>query len=154
MATLLSLTASAYARRELPGDIETLLDALESRLGVDVPLRDLLVADPYAALVEPGTTGVRIGRTLVNGDACEHYALRNREVDWQIWIAAEGPALPCRLVVVDRGAPGMPRAVRECLAWNLSPQLDPETFSFTAPADAHEVVWLERPAAAPAAGTR
>jgi hypothetical protein len=155
VATLLSLTANAYARSAVPGgDIDTVLETLEARLGVEVPLRDLLAADPYAALVEPGTTGVRIGRTLVNGAPCDHYALRNRDVDWQIWIAAEEPALPCRLVVVDRGAPGALRTVLEFLDWDLSPQLDAETFTFAAPTDAREVVWLQRPPTSNAAERR
>ncbi|MGG5890067.1 DUF2092 domain-containing protein [Falsiroseomonas sp. HC035] len=154
VATLLSLTANAYARRAIPGDIDTMLEALETRLGVQVPLRDLLTADPFAALTEDGTTGVPVGRTLVNGVACDQYALRNRHVDWQIWIASEEPRLPCRLVVVERNVPGAPRAVLEFFDWNLAPGLEAETFTFEAPSDAQEVVWLERPASSPAAETR
>jgi hypothetical protein len=144
-ATLLSLTADAYARAEVPGgDIEAFLDALEDRLGVNVPLRDLLAPDPFAALTEARTTGVHVGRTVVNGALCDHYALRNPEVDWQIWIAVGDRPVPCRLAVVDRTAPGAPRAVLEFHEWNLAPRLDDGTFRFVAPAGAKEVPWLER----------
>lgn len=66
-ATLLSLTASAYVRANAPGDLETLFDALEERLGVEIPMRDLLTADPYAVLTGIPTTGVHVRRTVVNG---------------------------------------------------------------------------------------
>lgn len=151
-ATLLSLTANAYARAALPGDTETFLDALEQRLGVELPLRDLLAPDPYAALVGAGTTGVHLGRTLVNGTPCEHYALRNRDVDWQIWIAAGDRPLPCRLVVADRTVAGAPRTVLEFQAWDLRPRLPDRTFVFAAPPGATELPWLERRAAAAVEG--
>ncbi|MGK7871023.1 DUF2092 domain-containing protein [Falsiroseomonas sp. E2-1-a20] len=154
-ATLLSLTANAFARVPMPGDIDEALDALEARLGVDVPVRDVLAANPYAALTEAGTTGVHVGRTIVNGLLCDQYALRNGSVDWQIWIAADEPALPCRLTIVDRAAAGEPRAILEFQDWNLAPHLGDETFIFTAPADAQELTWLERPTlVGPATGIR
>jgi hypothetical protein len=144
-ATLLNLNDNVFARAAMSGDTDAVLQALEDRLGVEIPLRDMLAPDPYAALMEAGTTGVHVGRTVVNGAFCEQYALRNREVDWQIWIAAGEHALPCRLAVVDRAAPGMPRAVLDFQDWNLTPELDDETFTFAAPADAQKVIWLERP---------
>jgi hypothetical protein len=154
-ATLLNLNDNVFARADAAGDIDEFLQTLENRLRVDVPLRDLLASDPYAALTESGTTGVQLGRTIVNGALCEQYALRNRDVDWQIWITVGEPALPCRLAVVDRAVPGMPRSVLEFQDWNLAPGLDDETFSFAAPADAQEVIWLEQPATGgPATETR
>ncbi|WP_165982564.1 DUF2092 domain-containing protein [Dankookia rubra] len=143
-ATLLSLTANAYARAALPGDVEGFLDRLELRLGVQVPVRDLLASDSFAALTEPGTTGARIGRTLVNGAPCDHFMLRNLEVDWQIWIAASGQPLPCRLVAIDRKAPGAPRTVLEFQSWNLKAKLDVADFTFVPPPGATELSWRER----------
>jgi hypothetical protein len=153
-ATLLSLTANAYARAGAPGDLETLFDALEERLGVEIPLRDLLAADPYAVLTGIPTSGVHVGRTVVNGALCEHYALRNSEVDWQVWIAVGERPVPCRLVVVDRTALGSPRSVLEFQDWNLAPRLGDSTFDFVAPANAQQVPWIERSAARPATEVR
>jgi hypothetical protein len=144
-AALLSLTANAYARVPMQGgDIEEFLAALEDRLGVDVSLRDLLAPDPYAALTGAPTTGVHVGRTVVNGALCDQYTLRNPEVDWQIWIAVGERPVPCRLVVSDRATAGAPRAIFEFQDWNLAPRLGDGVFAFVAPAGAHEVPWLER----------
>lgn len=152
--TLLSLTANAYARTDARGDLETLFDALEERLGVEIPMRDLLAADPYAVLTGIPTAGVHVGRTVVNGALCEHYALRNSEVDWQVWIAVGARPVPCRLVVMDRTAPGSPRSILEFQDWNLTPRLGDSTFNFVAPANAQQVPWIERSAARPATEVR
>lgn len=152
--TLLSLTANAYARIDARGDLETLFDALEERLGVEIPMRDLLAADPYAVLTGIPTAGVHVGRTVVNGALCEHYALRNSEVDWQVWIAVGARPVPCRLVVMDRTAPGSPRSILEFQDWNLTPRLGDSTFNFVAPANAQQVPWIERSPARPATEVR
>lgn len=143
-ASLLNLTANAYARAAMPGDIDGFLDRLELRRGVVIPVRDLLAPDPFAALTEPGTTGARIGRTLVNGASCDHFALRNDEVDWQVWIAAAGQPLPCRLVAIDRKAPGAPRTVLEFQRWDLKAKLAPADFTFAPPKGATEIAWRDR----------
>lgn len=146
-ATLFSLTANAFARVAIPGnDIEAFLEALEEQLGVELPLRDLLAADPYAALTAGPTSGVHVGRTVVNGALCDLYALRNGEVDWQIWIAVGARPLPCRMVVIDRTAPTAPRTILEFTEWNLSPRLSNQAFDFVAPVGAQQVAWVARQA--------
>lgn len=146
-ATLFSLTANAFARVAIPGnDIEAFLEALEEQLGVEIPLRDLLAPDPYAALIAAPTSGAHVGRTVVNGALCDQYALRNGEVDWQIWIAVGARPLPCRMVVIDRTAPTAPRTILEFADWNLSPRLANQAFDFVAPADARQVAWIARSA--------
>lgn len=153
-ATLLSLNAQAYARAAVPGDLEDLFEALEERLGVEIPLRDLLARDPFAVLTGIPTTGSYIGRSVVNSALCDHYALRNSEVDWQVWIAVGNRPLPCRLVIADRSAAGAPRSVLEFQNWNLAPALPSNTFNFVAPAGAQEVQWLQQPATRPVTEVR
>lgn len=147
-ATLLSLNATAYAQAAMPGNAEQALAGLETRLGVEIPVRALLSPDPYAAIVGGGIAGAPVGRTLVDGKTCEQHILWNAAVEWQIWISVDAPALPCRMVIIDRRAQGRPRTVLEFQHWNLSPALGEQTFHFVPPPGAISVQWRRPPSAA------
>jgi hypothetical protein len=131
--TVLNPVENVYATTPLHGDIDTAVRWIEGRLGLDIPIQPLLLADPYPALAEPGTTGVYVGRTFVRGVAADQYAFRSPGTDWEIWIETEGRKLPRRISVVDRDAPGQSRVIVELDDWNLSPRLNAQGFKFVPP---------------------
>jgi len=129
-------TQNAYAAGPAAGTLEQTVAWLEDRLGLGVPIRPLLAADPYAALVEDGgTTGVHLGRGVVGKVAVDHYALRNPDADWEIWIEAGLRRLPRRVSVVGRGDRGPSRATIDFEDWNLAPPLPDRAFAFAPPCD-------------------
>lgn len=131
--TVLNPVENVYATTALRGDIDTAIRWIEGRLGVEIPIEPLLLANPYPALAEPGTTGVYVGPTFVHGIATDHYAFRSPGTDWEIWIETEGRKLPRRISVVDREAPGQSRVIVEFDDWNLSPRLNAQGFNFVPP---------------------
>jgi hypothetical protein len=146
--TVLNPDANVYATTPLHGTIDTAIRWIEARLGLDVLIRPLLVADPYPELVEPGTTGVYVGRTFVRGISADHYALHSQGTDWEIWIETGGRKLPRRVSLVNRDAPDQPRAIVEFDDWNLSPTFSESGFTFVPPpgsAQATEVLLPEMP---------
>jgi hypothetical protein len=107
---------------------------LEERLGIEIPVRPLLAADPYAALMAAGsTTGTLVGRSLVRDSVVDHFALRNPSADWEIWLEADPRALPRRVSVVQRKEGGGTRVIMEFSDWNLAPRLPDSAFVFVPP---------------------
>ncbi len=114
--TVLNPDANVYATTPLQGNIDTAIRWIETRLGLDVLIRPLLVADPYPELVEPGTTGVYVITDLraVFPPITTLFAAKG-----QIGKSGsrQGAAKITAMVVslIDRGAPGIsqPRAIVE-----------------------------------------
>lgn len=142
--SVLAPVANTYSSTPLAGSVEQMLAALDERYGIDLPLRPLLANDPAAILLPVGTSGRLLGRSLVGGLACDHYALRNTAADWEIWITAGPQPLPCRVSVVERTTPNAPRLILDFEAWNLRPRLAARDFTFTPPRGAVRVPLLER----------
>ena len=138
--SLVDLTSNSYGQGAFSGSVEALLAALERQFDIDLPVRDLLAPDPYAALVEPGTTGVMVGQTVVGGVICDHFALRSGETDWEIWLEADGRRLPRMLATVDRSLAERPRVVLTFEDWTLEPRLPPGVFSTRRPPGATDIV--------------
>jgi hypothetical protein len=125
---------NAYATSPATGALEQTVAWLEDRLGLGGPIRPLLAADPYAALVQDGeTTGVHVGRGVAGVVAVNHYALHNPDADWEIWIEAGLRPLPKRISVVERGDRGPSRVTIEFDDWNPAPPPPNRAFAFAPP---------------------
>ncbi|MBK3745031.1 DUF2092 domain-containing protein [Paraburkholderia aspalathi] len=105
--TLLGKDANAYTQIELPGTVESLIDALRDKLGRPLPAADLLFPNVYDELMRDVTDVKDLGSGVIGSVECDHLAFRTPEVDWQIWIAQGGQPYPCRYIItstkVDQG---------------------------------------------------
>jgi hypothetical protein len=73
---------------------------------------------------------------------CDHYAFRQEESDWQLWVERSATPLPRKLVITTTGEAAQPQFVA-VLTWNLTPQFDDAMFTFVPPADAHKIALRE-----------
>jgi len=128
-----------YATTAAPGTIDAMLDFLYQDFGVEIPLADLLFADPYASLTEHVQSGVYLGRHSANGQMCDHLLFTQGNVDWQIWIDPGAKPLPRKMVITRKNERGAPEYAAELSGWNLSPSVPDEAFTFKAPAGAKAV---------------
>jgi hypothetical protein len=109
------------------------LVAVASELGLDLPATDLLVADPYAALV-PGVTGSSYhGTAYVQGVECHHLSFREDEVDWQLWVKTGDEPLPMKYVITTKWLTGAPQYSVEMHGWDLAPAIPADRFTFSPP---------------------
>lgn len=138
-AALHDLDANAFGASAFSGSPGGLLQALETRFGMSIPIADLLAEDPYAALVGSGTTGVYVGPTIVDGIVSDHFALRTGDIDWEVWIEASDRAWPRLLSTVDRGVPERPRTTIAFEDWSLSPRFGPGAFDTRPPPGARQL---------------
>lgn len=144
--TVLSPLDNVYAATPFTGGLEEAVVWLERRMGIDIPIRPLLAVDPYAAMLEAGpTTGVRLGRSLLRDAAVEHFALRNPDFDWEIWLDATPAALPRRVSLVERNVDQPARITIDFDEWVLSPRLPDRVFAFVPPPGAVAATMILKP---------
>jgi hypothetical protein len=110
--------------------------------GVELPLGDLLYANPYNALIGRARHGYYIGQSLVGGILCNHLAFRGKDMDWQIWVEEGSTPLPRRIVIIDRQVPGWPKYTATITDWDTSPVLTPDIFTFTPPAGSQKIPFV------------
>lgn len=149
--TLYAPTAKFYASKPSEAaNIAGMLANVEKKFGIDFPLADVFAWDKV------NTANLKEGRFMgvkkVNGQLASHYAFRQKNVDWQIWIAREGAPLPVKYVITTLDVDGHPQYAVN-LKWNTAAKFDGAHFTFAPAKDdaSIEIVALdEKPAAKPA----
>lgn len=139
-------TLSLYAKREnyyasvkVPGTIKEMLAFTEKKYGLEWPLVDLLNPESLAQNVRSGFV---VGEGRVGGVLCDHYAFRQDDVDWQIWIQKGKTPLPRKIVITTKDEEGAPQHAT-VLSWNLSAKFPDSAFQFVAPKRAQKIVFRE-----------
>ena len=63
--------------------------------------------------------------------SCNHFAFREKEIDWQICIQRDGAPLPLKLVITEKGETTQPQHI-SILTWNTTANLSGQNYTFTA----------------------
>lgn len=137
--TLWAKRANYYATVDAPSTIAGLVDQLQDRYGMPVPLSDLFLWGTDESNIAAITSAMDAGPAGINGITCEQYAFRQADFDWQLWIQKGDYPLPCKLVITSKTDEARPQysAVYD---WNLAPSYNDSAFIFDAPDDAQRVV--------------
>ncbi len=146
--SLFDVDKNVYARKDedIPGTITETVDRIEERFGITMPLSDLFVGDPAKSLSDYADWGVYAGVHEVRGAKCHHLAFANDFLEWQVWIAADGPPLPRKLVIVYVDEPGSPRFRAHLTQFDLEADVPDTTFTFTPPDGAKRITIEPAPA--------
>jgi len=119
-----------YATVAAPPTIRETLDKLYVKFGLALPLEDLFRwGDATDTGDEVLDSGFRVRPSTIEGVATDHYAFREGDIDWQIWIQRGEQPLPRKVVIIDRSDPAAP-AYTAVLDWNLSPTFAADAFAF------------------------
>lgn len=119
-----------YATEAAPPTIREMLDKVWDKYGISLPLVDLFRwSDPKESRAEKLISSFYVGPATIDGVATDHYAFRERERDWEIWIERSDHPVPRKLVIVNRSDPARPSYVAR-LNWNVSPTLTADNFTF------------------------
>ena len=132
-----------YSTVAFTGTLAELVDKLQERYAVELPLADLFVWGTPTAPLDKIESALNAGQDFIGDDLCDHYAFRQGNVDWQIWITAGGKPLPRKLVVASRADDARPQSV-SMIEWNLKPTFSDAVFRFTPPAGAKAIEILPR----------
>jgi hypothetical protein len=144
--TVHDLDTNYFASFSAPPTLVGLAEVAENKYGVDLPLADLFAwgtRENDSAL----KSAVDLGPSTVKGTPCRHYALRQNDVDWQIWIQDGDAPLPRRLVITTSSERSEPEH-DVVMSWNLSATFPDKVFIFTPPPGSEKIDFSPVPAAA------
>jgi hypothetical protein len=140
--TLLGKVANAYTQIEVPGTVDHLIDELRDTYGRPLPAADLLVSNPYQALMEEVVDVKDLGSGVIGGTECDWLAFRTPEVDWQIWIAHGERPYPCRYVITTKQVEHSPQYTLDVRNWRTGDDAT-GTFDFESPAGSTKIGFEE-----------
>ncbi len=119
-----------YATIPASGTNGELIETLQSKTGATMPLVDLFLWGADAAAGDEIESAIIVGYGNVNGVKCEHYAFRQKEVDWQICIQQGETPLPLKLVITSKLEAEQPQYV-SVMKWDTAAALDDKAFAYT-----------------------
>lgn len=132
MATLYAPQQKYYSSVEFSETLGVLVAKLEERYGIEIPLYDLFTWGTPAAALDKIESAMNAGQDFIGDDLCDHYAFRQGDIDWQIWITVGDKPLPRKLVITNRADEARPQSVT-LMDWNLKPAFKDTVFTFTPP---------------------
>ena len=136
--TVYSDKVGYFASFAAPGTLAELKDVLERRYALDLPLADLF----YWGTDQDGSSAVQaathVGVANIDGFQCDHYAFRQKDVDWELWIEQGGRPVPRKFVITTTAEKAKPQHSM-VLNWDLTPKLEDHLFTFVAPPNAHQI---------------
>jgi hypothetical protein len=136
--TVFQPTIGYYASFPAPPTLGELVDVLEQKYGIDLPMADLFrlgTNDGQLAAIRGASF---VGYSTVKGSVCSHFAFRQADVDWELWIQEGAQPLPRKLVITTTTEKTQPQHT-SVMTWNLSPTLEDQAFVFTPPANAQRI---------------
>ena len=138
--TVYSPKLGYYASVPAPGTNKEVLDIIYNKFGISLPLEDLFRwgdgsnGDRLKAL----KSAYKVGTATIDGTETDHYAFREEDVDWEVWIQQGNQPLPRKLVIVDRTDPSRPTFVSR-LRWQVNPTFTAADFAFVPDANAKRI---------------
>ena len=161
--TMLDRSLNLYGVMEVPETIDKAFDAVEDRFGIEIPLGDVLVSDPYRNMMDNVETAEDLGKVTVLGTVCNHLAFIGANADCQVWIADGPKPLPRKIVINLKTKAGSPQVTQIFSDWDLVTPIAESVFTFVPPDGANKIVVNPKkaeeeeddaPAAAPATGSK
>ncbi|MGC3963427.1 MAG: DUF2092 domain-containing protein [Rhodocyclaceae bacterium] len=152
--TLYGTQHNYYATVPAPPTIRQLVDDLATKYGIQTPLADLFYwgSEDHDAGADL-TSARKIGDERIGDMVCTHYAFRQPNTDWQLWIRTGAQPLPCKLAIADRSNSERPR-YSVLYRWQPKPTFNASTFRFVPPKGASRIVLAPREGAASSSSAR
>jgi len=132
---------NAYALVKLKQhrDVDQAIEILRDRLGIPMPLSELLMSHPVKSLDDVYDEGFYVGEEQVEGVACEHVAVSNEDNEIEVWVAKADPPLVQRVHIRYVTLEGAPRFTARLSDWSFTPDVADSVFAFDPPAGAERV---------------
>ena len=138
--TVYSPKLGYYASVAAPATNREVLDTIYNKFGIQLPLEDLFRwgdgsnADRIQAL----KSAYEVGSATIDGVPTDHFAFREADVDWEVWIQQGDQPWPRKLVIIDRTDPARPTFTAR-LNWQFNPVFTDADFTFVPDANAKRI---------------
>lgn len=127
-----------YASFDAPSTIGVTLDKARTEYGIEVPLADLFTWGTDQTVRARVKQAMIVRPETITGRTCMHYAFRQDQVDWQLWVEEGAAQLPCKIVITSRVDPSMPQYTA-VLHWDTTTPVSSASLAFSPPAQAHRI---------------
>jgi hypothetical protein len=139
--TVYSPKLGYYASVPAPPTNKEVLDTIYNKFGISLPLEDLFRwGDPSTSedRVRALQSAYKVGTATIDGAETDHYAFREADVDWEVWIQQGDQPFPRKLVIVNRNDPAKP-TFSSRLSWAFNPPFTDADFTFVPDANAKKI---------------
>jgi hypothetical protein len=133
--------AKLYTTLPAKNTIDAIIADASAR-GIDMPVGPFLRTDLYDMVAKAVITGYVIGRVKIYDQDVHQLVFTAPDDDFQVWVTGGETPRFIRAEVVNKDLEGKPRTVIQFLDWDLNPTIAADEFTFTKPADAHEISML------------
>ncbi len=137
--SILDRGRNLFSVAQMPDKLDGALDAAHDQFGIDLPLVDLAISDPYANATARIRTGKYFGMASAMGYNCHHLAFTQDNVDWQVWIQDGPQPLIRKFVITHKNEPGAPEFTALIRSWNMSDRISDSNFVFEPPRGALKI---------------
>jgi len=131
-----------YAKASRPGDLDGAVTYLLSDLKMRLPLAMMFLSRLPFEIEKRVRSVDLVEQSVIMDVPCYHLAARTDEVDFQIWIPAEGEPLPRRIVITYKNDDGQPQFWANFSDWNLAPNPSESLFAFSPAEGVREIPFL------------
>ena len=138
--TVYSPTLGFYASVPAPGTNKEVLETIYNKFGISLPLEDLFRWGDGSQneRIQELKSAYEVGTATIDGVQTDHFAFREPNIDWEVWIQQGDQPLPKKLVIVDRTDPARPTFIAR-LKWVINPTFTDADFAFVPDANAKRI---------------
>lgn len=138
--TVYSPMLGFYASTPAPATNREVLDTIYNKFGIRLPLEDLFRwgDGSHADRIQALKSAYEVGSATIDGVPTDHFAFREADVDWEVWIQKGSQPWPRKLVIVDRTDPARPTFTAR-LNWQMNPPFTDADFAFVPDANAKRI---------------
>lgn len=140
--TLYSRAFNVYSTLQAPDTFHDLFQFLYKKVGLGLPISDLVYEDCYSLLMQDVTFAQIVGKTYIDGVKTTHLLFSRPGVDFQIWIAQEGAPFPLKYVVTDTEGANRLSISSRMMNWNVQPGIEESQFTFVKPENAQPIDFI------------
>ena len=140
--TVYNVDLNLYGTLEVPPTIDEMLEFAMDRFGVSLPLSDLVFSEPHAVFLELIEEATYVGLSEVEGMLCHHVAIREENIDWQIWIEDAEQPLPRKVVITYKDTPSIPQFIAVLSQWDMDARLSDDLFEVDLPEGSERIDFL------------
>lgn len=128
-----------YMELGFKGTTDALVDHLDDKYGINLPVADLLFSNIGEALKANIISSEYLGERIVQGVKTHHLSFESTGADWQIWIEADKTPLPRRFAITYVNDKIEPQFLAQLDQWSLGEDVTGDRFSAAVPEKAKKV---------------
>jgi hypothetical protein len=138
--TVYSPKLGFYSTVAAPASNREVLKTIYDKFGIALPLEDLFrwADGSNDDRIKALKSAYNVGPATIDGVETDHYAFREENVDWEVWMDQGDRPFPRKLVIIDRDDPAKPTFIAR-LQWTMNPAFTDADFAFVPDANARKI---------------